>query len=63
MKGSGASQKQKNVSRDCLQNLVLHFMSLLTVPIVENSHILAGIYFTFVKKRPKPNTNVLQYEI
>ena len=28
-------------------------MSLLTVPNVENSHILAGIYFIFLKERPK----------
>ena len=30
-------------------------MSLLTALIVKNSHILAGIYFIFLKKRPKPN--------
>ena len=30
-------------------------MHLLTALIVENSHILAGIYFIFLKKRPRPN--------
>ena len=38
-------------------------MSLLTVPIVKNSHILAGIYFILLKKRPRPNSKVLQYQI
>ena len=46
-------RSKKTVSRDCLQNFRLHFMSLLTVPIVKNSHILAGIYFIFLKERPK----------
>ena len=39
------------------------FMSLLTVPVAKNSHILAGIYFIFVKERPRPNWKVLQYQI
>ena len=30
-------------------------MPLLTALIVQNSHILAGIYFIFLKKRPRPN--------
>ena len=29
----------KNYEDDCLQNFVLFFMCLLTVPIVKNSHI------------------------
>ena len=33
---------------DCLQNFLLFFMFLLTASIVENSHILAGIYFIFL---------------
>ena len=38
-------------------------MSLLTAPVLENSHILAGIYFIFLKKRPRPNSKVCQYQI
>ena len=34
---------------DYLQNFLLLFMFLLTAPIVTNSHILARIYFAFVK--------------
>ena len=30
-------------------------MSLLTALIVKNGHILAGISFIFLKKRPTPN--------
>ena len=44
--------KHQKVSKyfdyDCLQNFPLIFMCLLTVPIVRNSHILAGIYFIFL---------------
>ena len=43
------------IDNDCLPNFLLLFMSLLTIPIVKNSHILAGIYFIFLKKYPKPN--------
>ena len=56
-------RSKKTVSRDCLQNFRLHFMSLLTVPVVKNSHILARIYFIFLKERPKPNSKVLQWKI
>ena len=38
-------------------------MSLLTAPIVKNSHIYAEIYFIFLKKGPKTNLQVFQYEI
>ena len=38
-------------------------MSLLTAFIVKNSHILAGIYFTFLKKGPRPNWKGFQYQI
>ena len=31
------------------KNLSLHFVTLLTAPIVINSHILAGIYLIFLK--------------
>ena len=37
-------------------------MSLLTALIVKNSHILAGIYFIFLKKRPRPNLKGFQYQ-
>ena len=40
----------KCYEHDCLQTLFLLFMSLLTAFIVKNSHILAGIYFIFLKK-------------
>ena len=33
-------------------------MSWLTVPVVKNSHILAGIYFIFLKERPRPNSKI-----
>ena len=35
--------------RDCLQNFLLLFMFLLKAKIVKSSHILAGIYFIFLK--------------
>ena len=38
-------------------------MSLLPAPIIKNSHILAGIYFIFLKKRPIQNLEVFQYQI
>ena len=41
----------------------LLFMSLLTSLIVKNSHILAGIYFIFLKKGPKSNLKDFQYQI
>ena len=38
----------------CLQNFLLHFISLLTVLTVKNSrHIFGEIYFTFLKGRPR----------
>ena len=46
------SLKHKKVSRyyehDCLQKYPFLFMYLLTVLILKNSHILAGIYFIFL---------------
>ena len=38
-------------------------MSLLTALIVEKSHILAGIYFIFLKKRPRQNLKDFQDQI
>ena len=37
-------------------------INLLTVPLVKNSYILAGIYFIFLKQRLRPNLKVLQYQ-
>ena len=49
----GQSGKTSKVSKyyenDCLQNFLLHFMSLLTAKFVKNSHIWARIYFNFLK--------------
>ena len=38
-------------------------MSLLTAFIVKNSYILAGIFFIFLKKGPRPNLKGFQYQI
>ena len=39
----------KFYNHECLQNFLLLFMPSLTAEIVKNSHILAGIYFIFLK--------------
>ena len=39
----------KYYENDCLQKIFLLFMSLLTVPVVKNSHIEAGISFMLLK--------------
>ena len=39
----------KNYENDCVQNFLLLFMSLLTPPIVKNSHIQTEIYFIFLQ--------------
>ena len=57
------SYKQKTISRDCLQTFLLHSMHLITFAIVENSHIVAGIYFIFLEEPRRPNLKVLQYQI
>ena len=38
-------------------------MSLLIALINKSSHILAGIYFAFLKNRPRPNAKAFQYQI
>ena len=38
-------------------------MSLLTAPIVKNKHILAIIYFNFLKTRPRSNLKDIQCQI
>ena len=40
---------------DCLQKFLSLVLSLLTTLIVQNSHVLAGIYFIFLKKGPRLN--------
>ena len=37
-------------------------MSLLTVSIFKNSHILAEIYYIFLKKYSRPNLKGFQYQ-
>ena len=41
-----------------MQNFLLHFMSLLTAAFAKSSHILAGIYFIFLKQRAKSNLKI-----
>ena len=48
---------------DCLQDFRLLFMSLLTALIIKDSHILARVYFIFLKKCHGPNLNGFQYQI
>ena len=38
-------------------------MSFLTVSTVKNSHILAGVYFIFLKDRARPNSKALVNQI
>ena len=45
---------------DCLRNLLLLFVSLLTATIVKNSYIFARIYFIFLKKCPRPNLRLIE---
>ena len=46
---------QSAMLRNCLQNFLLLFMSLLTAKFVKNSHIWARIYFIFLKNVLKQN--------
>ena len=39
----------KRYDHDCLQNFLLLFLGLLTVPIVKKNNTLTGIYFIFLK--------------
>ena len=50
----------KSHDHDYMQAFLLLFMPLLTPPIVEKSHILAGIYFIFLQERPRPGSRVFQ---
>ena len=42
-------KKSQSITIDCLQNFLLLFMFQLTAATVANIHILAGIYFIFLK--------------
>ena len=55
-------QVSKYFEPNCLQNFLLLFISLLTVLIVKNGHILAKVFFTILKKRPRPNVKGIQYQ-
>ena len=50
----------KYYDKDFILNLFVLFMSLLTAPFIKSTHILIGVYFIFVKKRPIPNSKVFQ---
>ena len=39
----------KYYEHDCMQKILLLFMALWTALVVKNNHILAGIYFIFLK--------------
>ena len=53
----------KYYKHDCLQNFLLLFISLLTALTIKNSHIVAGIYFIFLNKLPRPNLKDFQYQM
>ena len=59
--------KHQNVSEyydhGSFQNVLLLFISLLTAPIFKNSHILAVIYFIFLKICRELNLKDFQYQI
>ena len=60
LKGSWESY---NLGQRQSTNFLLLFTSLLTDLIVKSSHFLAEIYFTFLKKRPRPNLEGFKYQI
>ena len=43
--------------------IVFKIFCCLTALIVKNNHILDGIYFIFLKKRPRQNLKDFQYQI
>ena len=53
----------QNIMNIVVCKIFFSFLSLLTALIVKNSHILAGIYFIFLKKRRRPNLKCFQYQI
>ena len=38
-------------------------MSLLRAPVIKNNHVLARIYFAFLKKHPRPSLKGFQNQI
>ena len=40
---------ERQVSRECVQNFLLLFLSLLIAKFVKKSHIQARMYFSFLK--------------
>ena len=48
-KTSGSQNILKYFESDCLHNIVLLFISLLTAPTVKSSHVEARIYVLFQK--------------
>ena len=57
------SKGLKYYVHDCLKNFLLHFIFLLTAPIGNNSHVLAGIYFYLSKTRPGQKLKAFRYRI
>ena len=49
LNGSGGKLEARTVSRDWMQNFILHFVSLLTTLIVKSPHISA-VNQLFIKK-------------
>ena len=39
------------------------FYVFINISIIKNSHVLAGIIFIFLRKRPRPNLKGFQYQI
>ena len=57
------SEVSKYYDHGCLQNFLLLFINLVIALIVKDNHILARIYFIFLKKYFRPNLKVCQYQI
>ena len=51
----------KHYELDC--KILFCFLCLLTALIVNNSHILAGLHFIFLKEHPRPNLKPYHYPI
>ena len=57
-------KKSQNImSMVVFKNFLLLLMLLLTAQIAKTSHVLPGIYFIFLKKRPGPNLKAFRYRI
>ena len=63
MKGKVAQPSKVLLSEHhCLQNFILPFMALSTALVAKNLHILAGIYFSVLRKSLRPNDKGFQYQ-